>query len=231
MLEIKLVDHIEIEEVPKPEIGRLISFEQIKRQRLKEEPAINDVARANIVLVTLHQVRWHRVELNTSSNRFLIAPNFELHAVTFELPLHHFWEFYPLAFQFYVGIARDRMIIDCQQNIARSKHFRARSGGDNSADQNPATVVLQTKKLSLRGILQLQRCDSKIDIPIVTPVADVFEETIDHRRRHHVSDALRDVAAVTLKRHADHLRVLHDRPATVARINLRADLHREVLVD
>ena len=49
-----MVDHIEIEEVPKPEIGRLISFEQIKRQRLKEEPAINDVARTDIVLVALH---------------------------------------------------------------------------------------------------------------------------------------------------------------------------------
>src|SRR5260370_32061497 len=62
-------------------------------------------------------------------------------------------------------------------------------------------------------------------------VAHVLEKTIDYRSRHHVSDTLRDVAAVTLKRDPDHFRLLHHRATAVARINLRTDLNREVLID
>ena len=40
-----------------------------------------------------------------------------------------------------------------------------------------------------------------------------------------------DVAAVTLKGNADDFGVLHDGAATIARINLRADLNGEVLID
>ena len=42
---------------------------------------------------------------------------------------------------------------------------------------------------------------------------------------------MRDVAAVSLKSDADDFGVLHHRAAAVARINLRADLNREVLID
>src|SRR5947209_14915117 len=63
------------------------------------------------------------------------------------------------------------------------------------------------------------------------PILDVLQETANHRSRYHVSNPLRDVAAVTLERHADHLAVLHDRSAAVSRIDLRADLNREVRVD
>ena len=63
------------------------------------------------------------------------------------------------------------------------------------------------------------------------PVFDVFEEAANHRSRHHVGDALGDIAAITLKGYAHDLGVLHDRPAAVARINLCADLNRQVLID
>src|SRR5207253_10235235 len=49
--------------------------------------------------------------------------------------------------------------------------------------------------------------------------------------RSHVSNALGDIAAVTLKRDADDFGVLHDGAATIARINLRADLNGKVLIN
>src|ERR1700730_17711082 len=63
------------------------------------------------------------------------------------------------------------------------------------------------------------------------PVLYILQKAAAHRRRHRVSNPLRDVAAVTLERHADHLAVLHDRAAAVSRIDLRADLNRKVRVD
>src|SRR5207248_8943309 len=63
------------------------------------------------------------------------------------------------------------------------------------------------------------------------PIADVLQKPIDHRRGNHVGNALRDIAAVTLKGNADHFGVLHYRSAAVAGIDLRADLNREVLID
>ena len=62
-------------------------------------------------------------------------------------------------------------------------------------------------------------------------VRDIFQETLNDRRRNHVSDALRDIAAVSLKRDAHDFAVLHHRSAAVARIDLRADLNGEVLID
>ena len=62
-------------------------------------------------------------------------------------------------------------------------------------------------------------------------IFDVFQKTSNDRRRDHVGDSLRDVAAVTLERDAHHLGVLHDWSSAVARIDLRADLNRQVLVD
>ena len=62
-------------------------------------------------------------------------------------------------------------------------------------------------------------------------VVDVLQEPGNHRRRDHIGDALRDIAAVTLKSNADDLAILHYRSAAVAGIDLRADLDREVLVD
>jgi hypothetical protein len=160
-----------------------------------------------------------------------VAPNVELHIVALEFAFDHLGHLHSLAFQLHISVARDRMIIDGEQNVTRLKNFCAWSGRDDCLDQHAATVVLQSKKFPLGRVLQFPVSNSKIDIPIVATLADVLEETINHRRRHHVSDALRDVTAVTLKRDADHLRVLHHGTATVARINLGADLNGEVLIN
>ena len=63
------------------------------------------------------------------------------------------------------------------------------------------------------------------------PVADVLQESIDHRCGNHVGNALGDVAAVALKCNADHFGVLHHRTAAVAGINLGADLDRQMLIN
>ena len=65
-------------------------------------------------------------------------------------------------------------------------------------------------------------------IAIIMPVLDILEKPANHRRGNHVSDALGDVAAVTLEGDADHFAVLHHRAAAVSRIDLRADLDREM---
>src|SRR4029434_9676592 len=51
------------------------------------------------------------------------------------------------------------------------------------------------------------------------------------RSRNHVGPALSDVAAVTLKRDANDFAVLHHGTAAVARVDLRADLDRQMLVN
>ena len=59
-------------------------------------------------------------------------------------------------------------------------------------------------------------------------VLDILEEVFDHRRRDHVADILRDIAAEALEGDADDFAVLHDRSAGVARIDRRIDLDREM---
>src|SRR4051812_24838990 len=62
-------------------------------------------------------------------------------------------------------------------------------------------------------------------------VLDVLQESMDDWRGNHVGDPLGYVAGVTLKGDAHDFAVLHDRTATVTRVDLRADLHREMRID
>src|ERR1044071_1729700 len=63
------------------------------------------------------------------------------------------------------------------------------------------------------------------------PVADVFQKPLYHRCGDHVGDALRDITAVTLKGYPDYFAVLNYRSSAVSRVNLRANLDREMLID
>src|SRR5207245_9045065 len=94
-----------------------------------------------------------------------------------------------------------------------------------------AIVNFQSNKFSLRRVLQFRICDRQIDIFIVVSVPEILEESANHRGRYHVSDALRHVAAIALKRHADHFGVLHDWSTAIAWIDLRTDLNCEVRID
>src|SRR5260370_35209844 len=106
MLEINLIDSVEIEEMGQAKIGRLIRFEQVERQRLKEQSAVNDIARANIVLVALHEIRLHIVELNTGVGRLFVAPDVELHSVQLDLSLYPVEHLHPYAFHLQIAVAR-----------------------------------------------------------------------------------------------------------------------------
>ena len=112
MVAIKLVDHVEIEKVAQPQILRLIRFEQVETQRLKNQTAVNNIARAHVVLVTLHQVRRHGIELHAPSSRLLVPPDFKLHIVMFEFSLDHLRHLDVFAFEIHVAVTRDWMIID-----------------------------------------------------------------------------------------------------------------------
>ena len=85
--------------------------------------------------------------------------------------------------------------------------------------------------MPLRRILQLGVGEPEIDIFVVLTVLDVREKAANDRRGNHVGHALRDVSAISLERHADHLRILHDRATAVPGIDLRANLDREMLVN
>ena len=63
------------------------------------------------------------------------------------------------------------------------------------------------------------------------PIADILKKPFYHGRRNHVGYSLGDIAAVTLKGDADDFGVLHYRATTVSRVNLRADLDRQMLID
>src|SRR4029078_1923680 len=63
------------------------------------------------------------------------------------------------------------------------------------------------------------------------PVADVLQKPLYHWSRNHVGDALGHITAITLKSYADHFAVLHYRAAAVSRVDLRADLDRQMLID
>src|SRR2546423_14595377 len=123
------------------------------------------------------------------------------------------------------------MIIDRQQNVPRLQTIRRRAGRDHRSNEHAAILVLKTEKMPLRRILQFRGGDAEIDVAIVMTVLDILEKSPDPRRRNHVGDALRDIAAITLERDAGHFRVLHYRAAAVARINLRADLNGEMRID
>ena len=125
------------------------------------------------------------------------------------------------------------MIIDRDQNVARADmRDPTRCPAITRVDEHAAIVVVgQAEEAPLHRILQLRISDAEIDVAIVASVGHVFQEPIDDRRRDHVGDALRDIAAVALERHADDFAVLHHGAAAVAGIDLRADLNREVLID
>ena len=123
------------------------------------------------------------------------------------------------------------MIIDREQDVAFAQDAGTWARCHHRGNEHAAIVVFESKKPSLRWVLQFDVAHRKIDIFVIVTVFDVLEEATDHGGRHHVSDALGDVAAITLKRYADDFGVLHHRAAAVARINLRADLNSEVLIN
>ena len=205
MFEVDLLDDQVIKIMPDAEIARLICVDQVEGERLEQKAAVKHIARPHIIGVREIKIRPDRTELDLDRERFLVAQDFELHDIAFEFSFDHFGHFDAVTFQFHRPVARDGMIVDRQEHVAGLQTFRSRSRRDDSTDE-----------------------DSEIDILVVVTILDVCQETVNHRRRNHISDALRNVAAVALECDANHFRILHHRTAAVTRIDLRADLNREM---
>src|SRR5207237_9450986 len=148
-LYITVPDNEITEEIANPQILPWTGVDQIEIYRLKKQPAINDVARPDIVPVTLNPVRPHGVQLDIYRHRLFVAPDVELHLIALEFSLDHFRKFDALAFQFHIRIARDRVIIHRQQHVALAKNFRARSRRHHGGYEHPAIVIFQAEDFSL----------------------------------------------------------------------------------
>src|SRR5205807_4683484 len=90
VFEIKLVDHIEIKEVAQPQVLRLIRFQQVEVERLEKQAAVNDITRAHIVAMALHEIRRHGVELNAAAGLLFVPPDLKSHIVAFKFSLDYF---------------------------------------------------------------------------------------------------------------------------------------------
>src|SRR5437868_3003079 len=117
MIEVDLVEHVEVKEMPEPQIGRLIRLEQIQTEGLKEQTGVNHIARADVVSVTLNQIGRNRVELDAAGDRLFVSPNLELYFVAFEFALDHLRHFNALAFQLHISVVCNRMIINRKQDV------------------------------------------------------------------------------------------------------------------
>src|SRR5215467_3440645 len=123
------------------------------------------------------------------------------------------------------------MTVDGQKHVSRLKNTGRRPGGHYGANENPAAVVFQSEKFSLRRVLQLSISDPKVGVLVIVSAADVFQKSIDHRGGNHVGNALSYVAAISLERYANYFAILHHWPTAITRIDLRADLNRQMLID
>src|SRR5256885_13210828 len=121
MLEINLLEHEVIEVMPDAHVGRLKGVDQVERQRLENQPAVNDVARLYVVTMRQIEIRPDRAQLDCHRPRLFVPPDIELYFVAFEFALDYFRHVDARTFQLDSGVARDRMIVDRQKNVARLK--------------------------------------------------------------------------------------------------------------
>src|SRR6266550_484532 len=182
-------------------------------------------------MMSLHLIGPDSIQYNRQLHRFLIAQDFKLHFVAFEFALDYFGHLHALAFEFDKTIAGNGVIIDGKQNVALFKNLSRRTGFNHGSNNYSSTIVRQSEIAPLWRVLQVARGQTKIDILIVVSIFDVGKEAANYRRRDHVGNPLRHIAAVTLKGDSNYLAILHDRPAAIPRIDLRADLNGKVLVD
>src|SRR5215813_12239472 len=71
----------------------------------------------------------------------------------------------------------------------------------------------------------------KIDVAIVVPARNIFQEALDHRRWNHVPDILGDIAGISLKGYTDHLAVLQYGATGVPRIDCGRDLDSQMKIN
>src|SRR6266550_1281701 len=182
-------------------------------------------------MMSLHLIGPDSIQYNRQLHRFLIAQDFKLHFVAFEFALDYFGHLHALAFEFDKTIAGNGVIIDGKQNVALFKNLSHWTGFNHGSNNYSSTIVRQSEIAPLCRVLQVARGQAEIDILIVMSVLDVGKEPANYGSRNHIGNALRDIAAVTLKGDSNYLAILHDRPTAIPRIDLRADLDGKMRVD
>src|SRR5207248_8291118 len=182
-------------------------------------------------MMSLHLIGPDCIQHNRQLHRLLITHDFKRYFVALEFALDYFGHLHSLAFKFDKAIAGNGVIIDREQNVALFKNLSRRTGFNHGSNNYSSTIVRQSEIAPLCRVLQVARGQAEIDILIVVSVLDVAKETADYWARYHVGDALRDIATVTLKGDSNYLAILHDWPIAIPRIDLRADLNSEMLVD
>ena len=124
------------------DVARLIRFNQIERERLKQQAAVDNITRAHVVTVRQVGIGPDRSELDRHSEGLFVAQDIELYQIAFEFPLDYFRHVDPLPFELHGCVSRDRMIVDRQKHISRLHVFGARSGRNHGADEHAAIVIL-----------------------------------------------------------------------------------------
>src|SRR5206468_12826759 len=123
------------------------------------------------------------------------------------------------------------MTIDRKKHVTRPKNSIRRPGRDHRAHQHAAIAIFKSEKLSLRGILQFGISDCEIGVFVIMAITNILQEPVDDRRGYHVGHPLGDIPAVTLKCDTDDFSILHHRDTATARVDLRADLARQMLTN
>src|SRR5207248_4262435 len=182
-------------------------------------------------MMSLHLIGPDCIQHNRQLHRLLITHDFKRYFVALEFALDYFGHLHPFSFEFDKTIAGNGVIIDGKQTVALFKNLSRRTGFNHGSNNYSSTIVRQSEIAPLCRVLQVARGQAEIDILIVVSVLDVAKETADYWARYHVGDALRDIATVTLKGDSNYLAILHDWPTAIPRIDLRADLDGEMLVD
>ena len=141
MLQINLLQDKVIEEVAQSQIGWLISLDQIETQRLKKQPAVNDITRPDIIAVSLNEIGPHRTERHFHRHRLLVAPDVKLHGVAFEFSLDNFGHLDAVTFEFHIPVAGDWMIVDCQEHVPFAQDVGTRARGHDCRDEHAAIFI------------------------------------------------------------------------------------------
>ncbi len=174
MFQIDLLGDEVIEVMPQTQILRLIRLHHVERERLKKEAAVNHESRRGVVGVPLKKIWPKRLQFDRHAQRLLVAHEVEFHFVALEFSLHHFRHLHACAFEIDEGIARNRMAIDCHQDVARLQRLRGGAAGDDAVHEHAPIVIRQPEEATLRRILQLGISDAEIDVAIVAAILHIL---------------------------------------------------------
>src|SRR5690606_8257460 len=117
------------------------------------------------------------------------------------------------------AVALHRMPVNGQDHVPLPDKAVACSARDHVADEDALAIIRQAEGAALSRVYQREGSEREVHVSVVMAVLNILEETFDDGDGDHVADVLGDIAAVALKGDADHLPLLHDGAAAVARID------------